>query len=219
MTRSRQTSSKEVRGIGSSSYEARQGQLRVLQVRGHPGAEDRSLHPQGLPELREHVVPQGPRQIKRRIAQQASQMEARRPGETDALGEGTKRDRRPLDVGDETPEAPIRLDAVPRDLRAESLAGRRLRPGRTRSGGDCARRSPLTVRRGVNAGRGRRSPRFPRRGAPRTASSRFACARRGRGPRRGARRTGRAGRGHGTRSPRRALSPRSARTRMPRRGL
>jgi hypothetical protein len=50
-------------------------------------------------------------------------MEARRPGETDALGEGAKRDRRPLDAGDETPEAPIPLDTVPRDLSAESLAG------------------------------------------------------------------------------------------------
>jgi hypothetical protein len=36
---------------------------------------------QGLPELREHVVPQGQRQIERRVAQRASQMEARRPGE------------------------------------------------------------------------------------------------------------------------------------------
>jgi hypothetical protein len=51
-------------------------------------------------------------------------MEARRPGETDALGEGAKRDRRPLDAGDETPEAPIFLVAVLRDLSAESLAGR-----------------------------------------------------------------------------------------------
>ena len=29
----------------------------------------------------------------------------------------------PLDAGDETPEAPIRRDTVPRDLSAKSLAG------------------------------------------------------------------------------------------------
>jgi hypothetical protein len=44
---------------------------------------------------------------------------------TDASAKAPKRDRRPLDAGDETPtpEAPIPLDTVPRDLSAESLAG------------------------------------------------------------------------------------------------
>jgi hypothetical protein len=67
---------KEVKSHGASWYEAWQGQLRLLQVRGYSGAEDCGVHAQGLPELRKQGVPQSEWQIERclAVAQQASRL-------------------------------------------------------------------------------------------------------------------------------------------------
>jgi hypothetical protein len=47
-----------VRNYGAQWYQARQGELYMLQVRRRPGAKGDRIDTQVVPELRQHVVPQ-----------------------------------------------------------------------------------------------------------------------------------------------------------------